>query len=112
MNLCGIGNRMVQGILLGLVLLMLAATAQASTATMVSDEDLIVSSRAILQGKVIGIESRFDDQKQIYTYVTISVKRVFKGEIKTEEVVLRQPGGQVGNYIQKIYGASDFKVGE
>jgi hypothetical protein len=95
------------------VILVLGQITQATTVVMLNDEDLAVSSRAIVRGKVAAIESRFDDShKRIYTYVTIDIKSLLKGNLNNRQIVIRQLGGRVGDYIQLIYGAPEFKVGE
>ena len=73
----------------------MSKTTEATTAIMLNDEDLIVSSRAIVKGKVLAVESRFDpDQSNIYTYITVQVQKVLKGEIHTTQIVVRQLAGQ------------------
>ncbi len=85
----------------------------ATSVIMLSDEDLIVSVRAIVQGEVSAIESRFsEDKSQIYTYITVKVKKVLKGKIESQEIVTRQLGGTVGDIGQEVYGAPSFYVGE
>lgn len=112
MRYCVKKKGFIQGIML-LALLLLAIPAQATRLIMISDEDLIVSARAIVKGRVTGIESRYDDRRQlIHTYVTLRVQSVFKGDIKTQEIVVRQVGGQVGDRVHIVHGAPSFAVGE
>jgi hypothetical protein len=78
-----------------------------------SDEDLIIGARAIVRGKVISINSGSDDnQMDIYTYVALEVEEVLKGEITTRNIVIKEPGGEVGSRGQMIYGAAVFNVNE
>lgn len=86
----------------------------ATTAVMLSDDDLIISSRAIVRAQVLAVESQFDENhERIYTYVTLHLQEVFKGPLSlSQEIVLRQPGGRVGDSIQYIYGAPEFTPGE
>lgn len=103
----------LQAVLLSLIVMFTFFPSQATTVKMLTDQELILSSQVIVQGKVIAIESRFGtDNKQIYTYVTVLVKKVFKGEITTQEIVLRQIGGQIGGQIQKVYGTPSFSLDE
>jgi uncharacterized protein YjbI with pentapeptide repeats len=95
------------------ILMICGSIARATTAILINDEDLILSSRAIVRGRVTGIESRFDEKKEIiYTYITIKVEEVFKGEISSREIVIRQAGGQVGNFVQMVQGSPRFVPAE
>jgi hypothetical protein len=101
---------------LSLLVLFFLCSAQSSFATTViipSDDDMIIGARAILRGKVVAIESSFDEQTgRIYTYVTIKVREVLKGQITERRVVLKELGGQVGDRTSVIYGNPQFKKGE
>lgn len=95
------------------MLLIMATQASATTAIMITDEDLIVGARAIVRGRVTRIESRYgQDNRTIYTYITLRVRRVYKGEIKSDEIVLRRLGGMVGDRGLLVPGAADFTLGE
>ena len=98
------------------LLLFLLCSAQSSFATTVitpSDDDMVIGARAILRGKVVAIESSFDAQtERIYTYITIKVQEVLKGQITERRVVLKELGGQVGDRTTVIYGNPQFKKGE
>lgn len=103
----------------GIGLLVLALTLwcqlsiQATTVVLMPDDDLIVSSRAIVHGTVTQIESRFDPAGQsIYTYFTLHLQQVFKGNISDSTIVVRQLGGRVGGFQQVVYGSPEFAVGE
>lgn len=96
-----------------LILFLLVQPIKATSAVMLTDEDLIVSSRAIIYGKVISIESQYDEnQENISTYIKIKVKQVFKGKLFEKEIVIRQMGGTVGDITQKVIGTPEFKLNE
>ena len=99
-----------------LLLIGLLSCAQPSLATTViipSDDEMIVEARAIVRGKVLAIETGLDEhQDNIYTYVTIKVQEVLKGQITQRKIVLKQPGGQYGNRGSMVFGAPEFVVGE
>jgi len=100
-------------ILLSIVLLASAQSALATTVTRPLDDDMIVGARAIITGKVLQIESAIDErQDRIYTYITVRVSDVIKGQITDRQIVLKEPGGVVGNRISVVYGAPEFKLGE
>src|SRR5687767_3012106 len=90
-----------------LLTILLAATQSTLATTIVrpSDDDLIVGARAIVRGKVLKIESALDhNQNRIFTYVTIKVKEVLKGQITERRIVLKELGGQVGDRIDVTFG--------
>jgi len=97
-------------------LLFFLCSAQSSFATTViipSDDDMVIGARAIVRGKVVAIESSFDEQNsRIYTYITVKVREVLKGQIAERKIVLKELGGQVGDKISVIYGNPRFKKGE
>ncbi|MEN3331351.1 MAG: hypothetical protein V7641_716 [Blastocatellia bacterium] len=94
-------------------LLTAAQIASATTIVPMSDDEIGIGARAIVVGKVLAIESSFDDQQdRIYTYITVKVQQVLKGEITTRRIVLKELGGQVGNRGLTIWGNPQFKRDE
>lgn len=93
-----------------------AAPASATPPTTPADDDLdnlIVGARAIVRGKVLAIESRADEQQdRIFTYITLRVKEVFKGQIAERKIVIKEEGGEVGDRGCVIFGAPQFKLNE
>jgi hypothetical protein len=105
-------NRLTRLILLG-CLLAAAPSALATTAIVPADDDMIIGARAIVSGKVLSIESRFDEQQgRIYTYIRLKVQEVLKGQITERKIVIKELGGQVGDRVSVIYGNAEFAVGE
>ncbi|HSB10863.1 MAG TPA: putative Ig domain-containing protein, partial [Blastocatellia bacterium] len=99
-----------------LFLICLMGCAQTALATIVvtpTDDDMIIGARAIVRGKVVAIESSFDDQQtSIYTYITLRVQEVIKGRIDERRIILKQLGGRVGDRGQTIHGSPQFTQGE
>jgi len=94
-------------------LLAMAQTSLATTFVVQTDEEMIVKARGIVKGKVVSVTSAFDDEhKSIYTYITLKVDQVLKGEITSRRIVLREPGGQVGEQGSLVFGVPRFTVGE
>lgn len=86
---------------------------QAASAVKMSDKNLVISSDAIITGKVIYIESRKDSNSgDIYTDITIALNQTIKGNLKTDTLVIEQLGGQVGNKQIWLTGSPEFSVGE
>jgi hypothetical protein len=79
---------------------------------MLSDEELVVDSRVILTGRVRSYESAWDEAgSTIWTYVTVEVERVLKGNLDSKVVVLKQMGGEVGLVGMEVFGQPQFEPG-
>jgi Matrixin len=101
---------------LWLLLVCVAAMAipvQATTVIIPSDDELIIGSRAIVKGQVTFIGSSYDpNQRGFFTYITLRVTEVLKGQITTREVVLKEPGGTAGGFGSMFFGVPQFTVDE
>jgi hypothetical protein len=85
----------------------------ATTATIPSDDDMVIGARAIVRGKVLSIGSGFDEQQnRIFTYITLRVQEVIKGQISEHKIVIKEEGGQVGMRGSRIFGTPEFTLGE
>lgn len=97
-------------------LLFVLAAAGIVTATSVvipSDDELIIGARAIVRGNVTSVTSGYDAQnKAIFTYVTLRVQTIFKGQITGSEIVIKEPGGVTQDRGSVIFGTPEFKTGE
>jgi len=103
----------VKSLLLVITLLIVTHSALATTAIIPADDDMVIGARAIVRGKVVAIESSFDENtSRIYTYITVKVREVLKGQIAERRIVLKELGGQVGDRISVVYGNPQFKKGE
>jgi uncharacterized membrane protein len=88
-------------------------SAFATTVVMPTDTGMVIGSRAIISGRVLKTESALDAQtNRIYTYITIRVQEVFKGEIHERKIVLKQEGGQVAGRGSLIFGTPEFTLDE
>jgi hypothetical protein len=80
---------------------------------MPADDDMIIGARAIVTGKVMAIRCGFDDQHtRIFTYITVKVEEVLKGQITQRKIVIKELGGQVGDSASVVYGSPRFEKGE
>jgi hypothetical protein len=94
-------------------ILSLAVGARATTVIIPTDDQLIISSRAVVRARVISQACGFDSRHDIvYTYVTLRIREVLKGEIGSREIVLKEPGGQVGTRGSVFFGSPRFASGE
>lgn len=106
-------KRHFTGPLLLLFLCWPAQQARASTFVIPSDDQMVVSARAIVRGKVLSVASAFDQNRNtVYTYVTLRVNEVLKGRIETRRIVIRQPGGEAAGRGSIIFGTPQFSPGE
>ncbi|HKP85896.1 MAG TPA: putative Ig domain-containing protein [Blastocatellia bacterium] len=102
-----------QALVLFLTVLFLAKTGEATTASMLSDQQLIASSRVILVGDVQSIKSQWDlSHENIFTYVKIKVSKTLKGQLQNDTIVFKQLGGTVGDDSTVIFGAPDYRAGQ
>ena len=99
--------------ILGAILCVLAvfgSEARATTALAVSMEEQVASARAIVIGRCQKIESRSVDGA-IVPYISLDVREVLKGRVSLGTLVVKQPGGLVGENGSWIYGSPRFDVG-
>jgi hypothetical protein len=99
-----------------LIVLSLASfvgSVQATTLRKLDTRDLLVHSDLIVVGKVLATESHWvRPPGLIMTDVSVQVSRRAKGELKTERIVVRTPGGRIGDVAQDIDGAPVFQKGQ
>ena len=88
------------------------SAADATTFVLMDEPTLLHSSAAVIVGTVTAIESGGAPDGPIYTYVHVQPERIIKGALRLEPLVLREPGGTVGERREWVYGAPEFLVGE
>jgi hypothetical protein len=95
------------------IIISAAGLAQATTVIMPTDTQLMIESRAIIRAKVRSVSTAADEQSGIvYTYIKLKVTDVFKGEIRDRLIVVKQPGGSIGDRGTMVFSAPRFSVGE
>lgn len=99
--------------LLAATILLLAVPAAHSTiAAAASFDEKVDNAAAIILGKCVRIESRFDPTRRwILTYSTFAVEKSMKGGA-TGELTLVTPGGTVGSLHQSTVGVPAFREGD
>lgn len=117
-TLCGgrkVGVRMFPTSRVGLVLvawLVFALPASATTMVKLDVPALAKAADLIVRGKVAKVESRWSgDHRTIFTETQLEVVETLKGAA-TKTVVVRQPGGEVGDIGQRVSGVARFSSGE
>ena len=92
--------------------LLLAPRADATVALAATFDEKVEGAQAIVLGKVVRQETRFDDDKRlILTYTTFQVEKTLKGAAPAEVTVVT-PGGRVGDIQQTTVGVPDFQQGQ
>ena len=107
-------NLLRRTLLMFLPILFLLASPIPSTATSVvvlSDTELIVSSRFILTGKVRSVSSAWNSEHSVaWTYVEVRVDKVLKGELAARTVVIKQIGGGDAESGMLVFGQPTFST--
>jgi matrixin len=104
---------LVQSLSLLALMLFLVRLGSATTATLLSDEQLITSSRVILLGEIKSVKAQWNlNHENIETYVKVKVTTLLKGQLQGEEIVFRQLGGTVGDTSTVIFGAPKYNAGD
>jgi len=96
---------------LAAAVLLSAPAAHASTAVAASFDDKVGHATAIVLGKCLRQESRFEPSgRWIVTYSTFQIEKAMKGSV-APEMTLVTPGGQVGAIHQETIGIPAFHPG-
>jgi hypothetical protein len=94
-------------------LFLLYIPAQATSVVMVSDTDLVATSRFIVKGEVRSVTSAWNDaHTMIWTYVEIRSNSLLKGDLAAQTVVLKQAGGFDGISGIHVFGQPNFFPGQ
>ena len=89
------------------------STLDAAPSPRVPFDALVTGSDAVVVGQVTGIATGRDDRTNgIYSYVTIDVDEVLKGDVQPGDVVIKQLGGTIGRQRVTVVGQAAFVVGE
>jgi hypothetical protein len=96
-----------------LLVIACSQAAQATTAVVPRDDEMVVESRAIVTGRVIGLSTSVDANTElVYTYIRLEVNSVLKGSITTREIVLKELGGETRDRGTQIFGMPRFEAGQ
>jgi len=99
--------------LLALSLSLVAGSAWATTYKMMPDSALVDQARAVVDVKVVGVDSAPVMDGPPATDYLVEVNRVIKGDLSGSTLVVRVPGGvNPQGFGLKIWGAPQFTEGE
>lgn len=86
--------------------------AMASTFVAMTDAELVKGADAIVRGKIVKLESRWNESGNlIVTDATVAVRETLRGTAP-EFVTVRTAGGEVGDYGVEAIGFPKFRRGE
>lgn len=95
-----------------LALITLVTASMATTVIPMSVEDLTRAATTIVEAKAIASWSQWNPQHtMIVTFTRFTVVKTLKGTVPAE-IIVKQPGGIVGNDGQKVPGVRQFQAGE
>jgi hypothetical protein len=95
-----------------LLVVLAAASADATVLVPVDLGELVSSARTIVHGRVLSTSAQWvEDRRGIETVVTLSVENALKGGA-VETATFRVPGGEMGRYRSIIPGAPVFAAGD
>lgn len=76
-------------------------------------EELVNQADWIVVGTVTSQKSDWNtEHSQIHTQVTVAIEEWVKGEPRDNEIIIKIPGGQVGEVSQMVGGSANFRIGE
>ena len=89
-----------------------SGVARADIAPKWSDDQLAQFADAIVTGRVTDVSTGRDGTGAIYTYVSLSIDGVLKGDIAEREIVIKQLGGVIGDEGLGVGDQATFGRGE
>lgn len=104
-------NNRILALAISAVLVVSATAAHATLAAAATLEQKVDNAAAIVLGKCVRQESRFDPTgRWILTYSTFQIEKTMKGA-SLPEVTVVTPGGRVGSLHQSTIGIPAFRTG-
>jgi hypothetical protein len=107
----GVGSPTVWPVL-GALFVLGALQAGATTIPYKSFADLVRESDAVVSARVANIESKYDKEKEIFTFVTLDQIETLSGSYAAPTLTLRFRGGEVENDVLHIAGSPKFEPNE
>lgn len=95
-----------------ILVLAAACLSWATTVRPMSVDRLTQLATSVIEARVTQTWSQWDEaHTRIYTYTRLTVTRSLKGS-QASTVLVKQPGGKVGNIREVVYGVRHFRTGE
>jgi len=106
------GSRSRAALALGAILLAGISLTAASTFLKVDIPTLKKMSESVVHANVVDVRSAWNDEgSAIFTYVTLEVRGRLHGASENQ-IVVRVPGGTVGDFTSEMEGAPQFHQGD
>ena len=97
--------RITRPVLAAVVLCLLPAAARAQQTPAWTDHDLATFASVVITGRVVASTAAWDPAvRSIYTYSTIEVDEVWKGQLDSDRIVVKTLGGRVADLELTIHG--------
>ena len=77
-----------------------------------SFNDLMKEADGVVSGHVVSVNSQYNANKEIYTFVTLDQLEVLSGSYQDSTLTIRLKGGKVENDISHVIGSPEFTEGE
>ena len=99
------------GVTVAMVGLLWAGSLFGSVVVQMDLKSLVAGADTIIQGRAEAVYSQWDsDRRVIYTYISIGVDEILKGESR-RSLLIKQLGGTVGSLVMTVSGMPGFEVG-
>ena len=95
-----------------LALASLSLPSSATTLVYKSFDDLMKEADAVVAGHVVSVDSQYNANREIYTFVTLDQVEVLSGNYTDSTLTIRLKGGKVQNDISHVIGSPEFTEGE
>jgi len=90
-----------------------ARAAKATVIIFPTDDEMIIGARAIITAKVLRTDSALDPREdRIFTYITLRVSQVLKGNIRDRKITIREEGGLLPDGGSIVFGTPQYAPGE
>lgn len=87
-------------------------SAQATTVIEKDFDALATEADGVVEGTVIDIQSHYDTNSEIYTFVTLNDLDIIYGQYEDQEITIRLKGGEIEGDRLEISGSPQFQEGE
>ena len=100
-------------IALAFVILLIPSFTHAASGPRWSPQELSQFADIVLTGSVVEVTSGWDREvNAIYTYVTLDVSEVLKGDISAGRITVKQLGGEANGFVLSIVDQPTFVIGQ
>ena len=105
--------RIFIGFLALAVFCLVSFTSQATMVMKLDDEAMVNQAETVVTGTVTSMRSEWNKERtRIFTYITITPSNFLKSDGSSDEIVIKEPGGEVGEIGMFVEGSSVFEEGE